>query len=206
MAINRSTRYPGRFDDPDAGQPEGAFKNKSGELAVDGSYLEKDWANDWAAFFSSLLNGEAANGTVDEVGASQLFQALIDFTVPVGRVIQTVNNVNPSATYPGTTWESIADGRYIMSVGSFTDPNGDQGNIPYGNWFEGEYLHQLSIAELPVHAHPAAGPVVDKYGTGGGTGYAVGGTTSAYTGQAGGDEKHNNMPPGFALYTWQRTA
>uniref|UniRef100_UPI0006990808 hypothetical protein n=1 Tax=Pseudomonas veronii TaxID=76761 RepID=UPI0006990808 len=44
----------------------------------DGSYLEKDWANDKEGFFQSLLSaaGITANGAVDAVGASQFFDAL----------------------------------------------------------------------------------------------------------------------------------
>ena len=69
MALQRNNRYPGRFDTPSAGHPQGAFKNRTAPTAQDGSYLEKDWANDWDGFFGSLLNaaGLTANGSVDSV-------------------------------------------------------------------------------------------------------------------------------------------
>ncbi|MFL1477881.1 hypothetical protein [Pseudomonas grimontii] len=78
MALKLNERYPGRFDSPSAGYPQGAFKNRTTPTAKDGSYLEKDWANDKEGFFQSLLSqaGITANGAVDAVGASQYFSAL----------------------------------------------------------------------------------------------------------------------------------
>ena len=202
MAINRATRYPGRFDAPNAGQPEGAFKNKTGPGAVDGSYLEKDWANDMSAFFSSLLAGDAASGTVDEVGASQYFDSLLNLIVPVGIVIYRDDNTDPVAHYPGTTWARIASGRYIVSEGAHTDTAGTPKTISAGNIAEGTYLHQLTEEEMPAHAHPSGsnqdvsggGDDARKPDGGGGLGGAVGGNAP-----------HNNMPPGYALFAWKRT-
>lgn len=78
MAIDRSTRYPGRFDAPTAARPQGAFKNRSAPGAKDGSYLERDWANDWDGFFGSLLRaaGMNLNGVPDTALSSQYFDAL----------------------------------------------------------------------------------------------------------------------------------
>lgn len=79
MALKRNERYPGRFDNPTAAHPQGAFKNRTTPTAKDGSYLERDWANDWDGFMSSLLDAAAItpNGDVDEVGASQYYSALL---------------------------------------------------------------------------------------------------------------------------------
>lgn len=80
MALQRNTfgPYVGRWSTPTAGQPQGAFKNRTSPGAGDGSFLEEAWANDWSGFFSSLLDaaGVSANNLVDEVGASQYFDAL----------------------------------------------------------------------------------------------------------------------------------
>lgn len=78
MAIDRNTRYPGRFDAPTAARPQGAFKNRSAPGAKDGSYLERDWANDWDGFFGSLLRaaGMNLNGVPDTALSSQYFDAL----------------------------------------------------------------------------------------------------------------------------------
>lgn len=50
MALDRSNRYPGRFLNPTAEQPQGAFKNRTSPTAEDGSYFEADWANDMGGF------------------------------------------------------------------------------------------------------------------------------------------------------------
>lgn len=79
MALRLNERYPGRFDNPSSGYPQGSFKNRSTPTAKDGSYLEKDWANDKEGFFQSLLAMAVitANGSVDAVGASQYADALM---------------------------------------------------------------------------------------------------------------------------------
>jgi hypothetical protein len=98
--INRETKYPGRFTPGTPQQPEGAFKNRTTNISKDGSYLEKDWLNDWAAFFSSITSeaNVAANDVVDEVGASQIFDAM--------RKIQT--QVTPEVFTAGQDWDGIA--------------------------------------------------------------------------------------------------
>lgn len=78
MSLKLNERYPGRMNNPSADYPQGSFKNRTTPDAKDGSYLEKDWANDKEGFFQSLLSaaGITASGTVDKVGASQFFDAL----------------------------------------------------------------------------------------------------------------------------------
>lgn len=79
MALKLNERYPGRFNNPTSGYPQGSFKNRTAPGAQDGSYLEQDWANDVVGFLSSLLvgGGITANGNVDTVGASQYYSGLI---------------------------------------------------------------------------------------------------------------------------------
>lgn len=78
MSLKLNERYPGRFNNPSAEYPQGSFKNRTTPTAKDGSYIEKDWANDWQGFFSSMLSSAAIvpNGLVDRVGSSQYFSAL----------------------------------------------------------------------------------------------------------------------------------
>lgn len=78
MALQRDTLYAGRFSTATTAHPQGAFKNRTTPTAQDGSYLEKDWLNDWDGFFGSLLSnaGLTPNGNVDAVGASQYYTAL----------------------------------------------------------------------------------------------------------------------------------
>ena len=204
MAINRATHYGGRWT-ASPGQPDGGFINRTGVGAADGSYIEKDWANDWAAFFSSLLvdTGEVANGTVDEVGSSQLYSALLNLIVPLGQPIFRVDATHPSTIYPGTTWESVGDGRYIAAVGEHTDLSGNTVTLNPGDIAAGEYLHELTETEMPAHSHGVSG--VDSSEAASGSSDPVPKGTVA-SGLTGGGDAHNNMPPGFAMYCWVRTA
>lgn len=79
MAINLDDRYPGRANPKSLDYPQGSFRNRTSPTSKDGTYLEQDWANDWAGFFQSLLKeaGIAANGVVDTAQASQYYDALI---------------------------------------------------------------------------------------------------------------------------------
>ncbi|WP_122425171.1 hypothetical protein [Pseudomonas viridiflava] len=105
MALKLNERYPGRFDNPSAGYPQGSFKNRTSPTAKDGSYLERDWANDKEGFFQSLLSssGFVANGTVDKVGASQYFDSLVSAirSKATGRVISQ-QLFTSTATYTPT--------------------------------------------------------------------------------------------------------
>lgn len=98
MAIDRNSRYPGRFDAPTTARPQGAFKNRSAPNAKDGSYLERDWANDWDGFFGSLLRaaGMTPNGTPDTALASQYFDALS--SLGLRQATETVSGVSKLST------------------------------------------------------------------------------------------------------------
>lgn len=78
MAIDFTAKYPGRFDPVSALYPQGKFKNRSAPNTEDGSYMERDWLNDWNGFFGALLKngGVTPNGTVDTATTSQLYDAL----------------------------------------------------------------------------------------------------------------------------------
>lgn len=80
MALQRDTYYPGRYSTGDAAHPQGAFKNRTTPTSQDGSYLEQDWLNDWDGFFASLLDeaGTTPDDSIDEVGASQYYDSLIN--------------------------------------------------------------------------------------------------------------------------------
>ena len=77
MALDRSSRYPGRWETPSVDYPMGKFKNRSDETTSDGSYIERDWANDWDGYFGSIMRHAAKtpNGEVDTAQSSQYFDA-----------------------------------------------------------------------------------------------------------------------------------
>src|SRR5690625_1802050 len=78
MAINLDERYPGRANPKTLSYPQGSFKNRTTPESKDGTYLEQDWANDWAGFFQWLLSkaGISPSGTPDTAEVSQYAQAL----------------------------------------------------------------------------------------------------------------------------------
>jgi len=78
MARRRDLFYPGRFTAADAYHPLGAFKNRTSPGSGDGSYLDKEWANDMIAFFerAMTLAGGAANAAADTAISSQFFEWL----------------------------------------------------------------------------------------------------------------------------------
>src|SRR5690625_1679744 len=78
MAINLDERYPGRANGKTLSYPQGSFKNRTSPTSKDGTYLEQDWANDWAGFFQRMMAvaGISPNGVVDTAESSQYFDAL----------------------------------------------------------------------------------------------------------------------------------
>lgn len=111
MALQRDTRYPGRWTTGSSGHPQGAFKNRSAPGALDGSYIEQDWANDWDGFFGSLLSatGLTANGTVDAVGASQYYNALRTMLNQSSPVVGDHRNMIMSVPAASATGSMTAD-------------------------------------------------------------------------------------------------
>lgn len=120
---------------------------------------------------------------------------------PVGSIYMSVNSTSP-ATLFGGTWERLQD-RFLLAAGS-TYAAGSTG---------GASAVTLTTEQIPSHSHsisPAIGwPVnadaaehhVENWG------YSawprVPKITS--TGNAGGGQAHNNMPPYLAVYMWKRT-
>ncbi len=74
----------------------------------------------------------------------------------------------------------------------------------------GEKSHVLTEAEIPAHAHKTqliqwgTGTGQFQFNTGGQWGNAVDG--GPWSGNTGGNQPHNNMPPYYTVYIWQRVA
>jgi hypothetical protein len=174
---------------------------------------------DIASLSSSIdsLSGQYVDGT-------SVLQNLITTTVtsatanfiksfyPIGSILYTASNVNPSTYLVGTVWDQIAQGLFIAGVGVGTDKNGV--SIAVGeansliNFNLGEYNHTLTVTEMPAHNHTfspigetnasVAGSYVESAP---GPGGALSPITSNSTGSG---LSHNNVPPFYGLYVWKR--
>lgn len=180
MSVQLNERYPGRFDNPSSQYPQGAFKNRSAPGVLDGSYLEKDWANDKEGLFQSLLVGAGLtpNGRVDTVGDSQYFDALLQLiaenspTFP-GQIIWIAGENAPAGTLKAnraavsrTTYANLFSAigtRYGAGNGTTTFNLPDmRGEFPRG-WDDGRgvdvgrLLGSYQSDELRSHNHLSLG-------------------------------------------------
>ncbi|AGN30021.1 short tail fibers [Vibrio phage nt-1] len=174
------------------------------------------------------LNNEkigAAGGTItgtlkvddiQSVGGTQLMSnGLIESTAmlnmyPVGSVYMSANSTSP-ATLFGGTWSRLAEGRVLVSEGTYagrTFANGETG---------GEYEVTLTEDTMPTHKHAGWGEHHDGDGLGFGIAYQYGRNNRGsgksdrdnylyYSSPVGGGHAHNNIQPYYTVYMWERTA
>jgi len=119
---------------------------------------------------------------------------------PVGSVYISFNSTNPS-TYFGGAWERVK-GRFLLSADDNTYKVNNTG---------GEANHKLTINEMPSHSHTystgrwywaeksGGGEVINSQSE---TSYMF----SRSTGNTGGSQAHNNMPPYVVVYMWKRVS
>jgi hypothetical protein len=165
--------------------------------------------------------------TTSKLSASTQFDILnlLNVLHPVSSIIVTFNDSNPGTRtgWTGTTWSQVSQGRFLVGVGSDT-VDGVFKTFTAGNNTGGEYQHLLTIPEMPNHRHlngtaddtRAAGNSSFVYGetfidmpglAEGRQETSAGGTrVQGFTSYIGSNQPHNNTPPGFGLYVWQRTA
>lgn len=152
---------------------------------------------------------------------------------PVGSIYLTMQAMSsPSVIWPGTAWEQIECGRFLVSARGRTDGDttkdtsaneGNAGWYPIGEK-GGERRHTLSLAEMPAHNHGSAGAHThragykrpDAYGSGKvdgqhwtnqNKGEVKTSSDGAHTHNTeGGGGSHENRPPYLAVAMWRRTA
>lgn len=142
---------------------------------------------------------EPSNPTTGQMFLKEVNVAQLVY--PVGAIYMSTVATNPSTLFGFGTWERIQD-TFLLAAGS-TYSAGSTG---------GEATHTLTNSEIPSHNHaifyPNAGAGNDYAPIGypdvgsKSTYWAVG----SYTGDVGGGQAHNNMPPYLAVYVWKRTA
>lgn len=118
----------------------------------------------------------------------------------IGDIYITENPTHPSTKWSGTAWEQIKE-MFLLGAGD-TYKAGSTG---------GEAKVTLKPEEMPRHAHPQ---YVTANANSGGTAiredYTRDSTGStrylqgADTGEVGGNQPHNNMPPYLTVYIWKR--
>ena len=159
-----------------------------------------------------VLDGDDDNNT-DSLAALRL--QIVDSIYPVGSIYITLNSASPVSILGTGQWELRSGGRVLAGIGDGTDINGIERTVETGADDDtiGEYEHILSEDEMPNHSHAvntggmAGGTVGPSQGgnhseNSGGAGSRRGGTAIA----TGGNQPHNNMPPYFGVYVWERTA
>ena len=120
---------------------------------------------------------------------------------PVGAIYMSTIATDPKTLFGFGTWERIQDA-FLLAAGS-TYGAGTTG---------GEATHVLTASEIPKHNHAIWYPNAGAGNDAAPIGYPNTGSKStywavgSYTGDIGGGEAHNNMPPYLAVYVWKRTA
>lgn len=129
---------------------------------------------------------------------------------PVGSIYMSTEPTSPASLFGGS-WSQIT-GRFLLGVGRGEDSNGIAFEF-MATETGGEYVHQLTVAELPSHTHQISYRKNDSasYHSDGTSvphiwtdGYTVRGTVA--TGGTGSGSYHNNIPPYYVVYMWKRTA
>ena len=142
---------------------------------------------------------------------------------PVGSVLFSTDNNNPGTRFAGTTWEQVAEGRFIASVGTGNDGT-ESVAIAAGNDSTGKYNTTLTIEQIPAHSHmifkntqspsqyrfdeqPYVAREVTYYNK---SQYRIETTPLlpdfGATSDAGSGDPHTNLPPTFGMYMWKRTS
>lgn len=114
---------------------------------------------------------------------------------PVGAIYLSVSYTSPANLFGGT-WERIQD-RFLLAAGE-TFTAGITG---------GEVEHTLTIDEMPSHTHGGVRRAYVENSGGASLGVSAGGGgADNETGDKGGNQPHNNMPPYLVVYVWKRIA
>lgn len=171
-----------------------------------------------AADIQSYAAAAAQSASAAQTSAAQAQAIAMDGAracFPVGTILMTTTNTNPS-TYIGGTWTALED--VFLFAASTGHPAGETG---------GAEEVTLTASQLPAHRHytinmakAEAGVSPDyqhtvarydrettswedcHYQLNGNSNDANGGRTSP----TGSGEAHDNMPPYLSVYTWKRTA
>ncbi|CAM0070407.1 tail collar fiber protein [Vibrio phage F86] len=128
---------------------------------------------------------------------------------PVGAIYMSLVSTSP-ATLFGGGWSRIAQGRVLVSEGSY---GGRTFNVRSTG---GEYAVTLTESTIPSHKHAGWGEAYNGNGIGFGVATQYGRNNPGsrktdsdnylyYTSPVGGSQAHNNIQPYYTVYMWERT-
>lgn len=131
---------------------------------------------------------------------------IIDILFPVGSIIENSDgSFDPNTLYKGTTWNKI-EGKFLVGVDD-TDTT-----FKTAKSTGGEKTHKLTVNEMPQHNHGYATPVMysgerdtSKPSAFGATNTYTNGVDRNTTNQGSG-VAHNNLPPYYVVYMWERVS
>ena len=142
---------------------------------------------------------EPSNPTTGQIFLKEVNVAQLVY--PVGAIYMSTVATNPKTLFGFGTWEQIKD-TFLLAAGS-TYTGGSTG---------GEAAVTLTTKQIPSHNHAIWYPNESAGNNSAQIGYPSVASKSTYyavgsnTGDVGGGEAHNNMPPYLAVYVWKRTA
>lgn len=164
---------------------------------------------------TTLINSLLQNYIKTKI--QQSFLDLVDVIFPIGSIIHTATDMNPSTYIPNTYWALSGQGLFLASVTNDQQPHYDKNNVAItiypgdgGNFSLGEYSKALVTSQMPAHTHTASmfgetnasnpGLYVESAQGPGSVLTAIESTS------AGNSDYHNNIPPLYGVYIWQRVA
>ena len=93
----------------------------------------------FATTVTKMISQKADKAVVDNI---------VNVMYPVGIIVEFAKDVDPNATWVGTTWERMSNGRVLVSAG--TSGSGTTYTLGATG---GEESHNLTTAEMPSHNH-----------------------------------------------------
>ena len=173
------------------------FKAGGTGIAV-GKVSEKDSAFEVNPKWNIYFHGQEIEELIKSMMSSQ-FKLVANHIYPVGSIYISISATNPGSLFGGT-WVQVSQGRFLLGQSSSYAVKSTGG----------EAAHKLTIDEMPKHHHEqvvtanANGSALrNDYNADQKGGIYDQGVT---TWDTGGDKAHNNMPPYYVAYMWERTA
>jgi Microcystin-dependent protein len=128
---------------------------------------------------------------------------MVDKIYPVGSIYMsaTLSTAAAVGAALGGTWVAWGAGRVPVGV--------DTSDVDFDTAEEtgGEKTHTLTTNEMPKHSHSVTNQDTTGFLVPSGNYYSlISSQAGASTGQAGGDQPHNNLQPYITCYMYKRTA